>query len=257
MTGLPEKRTGSGGIRASRGGDRLTSWLLLAGIVGSGAFVASVVATSLVTPGYDDVGEAISQLAARGRPHAAIAECGMAAFGVLTMAFACGLRRRLPAGRWSVCACASLALFGLAAFGCAAFREMIETVPVHDWQGTAHMLSGRVAAVGLVVGAFAVSRAVAPRTGWRWVSLGSMAVSGIGVVAGLVFTLSLAVAVTGLVQKGFLAVYVLWMSWIAERALRSVPGVRRVDRGALRRRVSAGRRVRPRVARWMPVGENV
>lgn len=236
-----EEREGSSG-RGAWARERVTSWLLRAGIVGSGAFVASVVATSLVTPDYSNVGDAISQLAARGRPHPAIVETGMAAFGLLTMAFACGLRRRLPAGGWSICAWASLVVFGLATVGCAAFREMIETSPVHDWQGTAHMLAGRVAAGGLVLGAFAVSRAVADRAEWRGVSPGSMALSGVGVVAGLVFTLSLAVSVTGLVQKAFLAVYLLWMTWIAERALGARPRRRiTVARPAVRLARARGR----------------
>lgn len=218
---MRRRSAGSTGYRAMRRGDWLTSWLLLAGIAGAVALTAAIVVGSLETPHYDNVGDAISQLAARGRPHPAVVEWGMAVFGLLTVAFACGLRRRLQQGLWSIGASASFALLGLAAFGCALFREPIETSPVDDWEHTAHMVSGRVAAGALILGAFAVSRAVAGRSGWRWVSVGSVALAGVGLFAAIAFTLSLEVSLTGLLQKGFLGLFLLWIVWVVERAMRA------------------------------------
>jgi hypothetical membrane protein len=181
------------------------------GVLAPAAFVGAWLVAGLLTPGYDPVDQAISQLAREGAPTRALMTGGLIAFGLLLPVWAAVLAGRLCSR--PVQAAATVA--GLATLAVAALPL------TRDPGGAQDLLHAVAAGIGYVAMALTPLLAVSPlrRAGHPGAAAAS-AVVGVTSAAALVGTL-LAADVSGALQRLGLGVVDAWHLVVAVRVLRA------------------------------------
>lgn len=177
------------------------------GVAGPVAFVAAWVAAGVLTPGYDPVEQAISQLARERAATAPLMTAGFAVFGLLVPVYAAGLGRvlRSPAVR------AAATVSGLATLAVAALPlSRAGARPVDTWHAVA-------AGTGYLGQALAPLLAARVLPGAR----DRLASYAVGAVAAACLVGSVALPdLTGLLQRTGLTVVDTWFVVAALRLRR-------------------------------------
>lgn len=197
-----------------------TATLALGGLLGPVAFAAVVAVAAALEPGYSHVAQAISELGGVEATRPLLQNANFLATGVLTLAFAAALAQRFPAHRG---AAALVALFALSSTiangllpcdaGCAG------RTPV----GLAHNVTGMAGFVAAIAGMLRYARVWRTEAGWERFARFT-AGAGFVALAGLVgFVVTKAAAlesVDGLLQRVFVAAFLLWIFATAWRLRR-------------------------------------
>ena len=176
---------------------------LACGFLAPLAFIGAWLAAGALTPAYDPVRQAISQLARVGASHRPLMTAGFVAFGLLAPLFGLAAARGLgaPALRWSI---------GAAGFG----TLLVAVFPLgaHDDLHAASALLGYV------------GQAASPLLGARALHGRARAASyAVGVASALALTASVVAAPTGLWQRTGLTLVDVWYALVALHLLRRSP----------------------------------
>lgn len=168
-------------------------------------------------PGYDPRQQYVSELAATDAPNAVPMIAAFLALGLLTLAFAVGLRRTLGGGAVALGGTALVALFGLGSIGGGLFRcdpGCGGTSPAN----VAHTVSAH-----LGLGALVLATLVLPvRFGRdrRWAGLRAYSWLTGGIALAIFVRGFAAFGGVGLGQRLFLGTLFLWLAVVALRLLR-------------------------------------
>jgi Protein of unknown function (DUF998) len=209
----------------------MTRLMLACGIVGPSLFVVVAMIEGATRPGYSAWRNYVSQLSTGDSGWIQIAN--FLACGLLTLAFAAGLRRVMPYGRGSVWGPVLLGVFGLGLIVAGVFpSDPILGYPpgtqrtgAQTTQGFLHNIAGLAVFSAVAAACFVLARRFAGDPEWRGWPAYSVAS---GFVIGVFFVASLAAAaldeqgivsigLAGLLQR--ISIVVGW-GWVALLALR-------------------------------------
>jgi hypothetical membrane protein len=178
---------------AAQGGDRLTRWLLMGGVVGPALFVVVLLVEGATRPGYSAWHQFGSELSLSSQGWEQVANFLMC--GLLCLGFAAGLRRALGRGKGAVAGPLALAVFGAALIAAGIFKTDpglgyppgVPALTSPTPHGAVHALAGLFAFVSLGVACFALARRFAGDARWRgWAAYSIL--TGVVVVLSLVFS---------------------------------------------------------------------
>lgn len=180
-----------------------------AGIVGPVAYVAIWAMAGMVTPDYDPVSQAISELGAVGAPTRGAMSTGFVVFGLLALPFAVALRRGLPGdGRP---AAASAVVCGLATVGAAVFPCTAGCPgPGATMTDTGHSVVAVVGYLALMATPLLVARQLRGQDRWRGFARWSLACGLVGSALMAAWALGLFGAAGGAAQRTFNTLADVW-----------------------------------------------
>jgi len=208
--------------------------LLSCGIIGGPLFVATFLVEGATRANYDPLRHPVSSLALGDSGWTQTANFVVA--GLLTLAFAAGLRRALRPGKGSTLGPLLVGVWAVGLLGAGAFpTDPVSGYPPgapdrlsgHSWHGALHDLFSGPAFVALAAACFVFGRRFAARgeRGWTLYS----AVSGL--VFAIAFVLSSAgfgqaaglVDLAGLLQRVAVVVGFGWLTLLAVQVLGGLP----------------------------------
>lgn len=186
----------------------MTETLLIIGVVTTVIFLATVIVEGRSRRGYDPVYHTASELSLGNRGWIQIAN--FLQMGVGMIAFALGMNRALDAVAGPVL----LAIFGLGSIASGAFvPDALRGYPPEasegvTWHGQVHNAVGPV----MFIAIFAAALTVAGRVEGAWqVYTVLTAVFGLALTVWTAVSFQRDSAHTGLVQRGLLLVYLMWI----------------------------------------------
>ncbi len=205
-------------------GKRGSALLVAAGVLGPVLFWLVVIIDGATKPGYDARRHFISELALGERGW--VQSTNFIVVGVLTIAFAAGLRRLFPTGRASIFGPLLVGFVGLGLAASGVFRTDPANYPVKadaaqgTTSGAIHGLAFVVVVGSVIAACFVLARRFRQEPTWRGYGMYSV-ITGILVPAWLVV---LVVAgddrpYTGLLQRALVATFFGWLAVIAARAV--------------------------------------
>jgi hypothetical membrane protein len=149
-------------------GQRLTiwvSWAAWAGVIGPVLFTAAFLAQEASRRGeYDPIAEPVSALEAG--PNGWIQQLNFVVFGLLTIAFAVGLQRGLPATRAGIGGSALLFVSGIGLLLAAAFPLFEDPAGV-SYDPGGHVVAGATFFLSSALGLIIISRCLVRDPRWR------------------------------------------------------------------------------------------
>lgn len=199
--------------------DRRRRVLAACGVLAPLQFTLAWVVLGATRPGYDPRRQYISELAAVGAPDAGPMIAAFLTLGLLTLAFAHGLRRALGGGGAALAGTALIAVFGLGSLGSGLFRcdpGCGGSSPAN----TAHTVSAHLGLGALVLATLVLSVRFGRDRRWSGLSIYSR-LTGVGAFAIFVRGFA-AFGGVGLGQRLFIATLFLWLAVVALRLLHLV-----------------------------------
>lgn len=193
---------------------------LLAGVVGPALFWLVVIVDGLTKPGYDARTQTISELALGERGW--VQSANFIVLGLLTVAFAAGLRYLFSVGRASVFGPPLIALFGLGfvASGIFPTDQPHGGATVMTTSGVIHDLAFLVLLVAIIAACFVFARRFRHDLNWRGYGLYSIITGFLVPLLLIAFVVQgQGAPVAGVSQRILVAVFVLWVELVALRAL--------------------------------------
>ncbi|GGM07987.1 DUF998 domain-containing protein [Dactylosporangium sucinum] len=192
---------------------RVTRSLLGYGVLAGPVYVTVALAQALTRDGFDLTRHAWSLLALG--PLGWIQTLNFVLAGMMSAAFAAGLRRALPGARWAP---RLVAVYGASLFAAAAFEA--DPAPAADgavtvsWHGMLHLAAGAVGFTALTIAAFAVGKRLLPRFS---------RITGVVLLAGFACVAAGGGAVwANLVFTGAIVLTWAWMSVVAVKLYKTV-----------------------------------
>ncbi len=193
----------------------------LCGVIAPIFFALMVIVEGFLVPSYSHMTQQVSDLGAYTLygSYALLQNLNFCVFGILVVAFAMGLRQELPASKAMT---VTLGLFGAMFFLLGFFPD--EPIP---WPAAAHYLIAWAGGFSILLSEFFSWRRLrSPRADERgvWTKYGSFSLVSL-VLAVISFTLFAAFGqpgspVTGLLQRVFMVVLLLWTEVMALKLLR-------------------------------------
>ena len=174
--------------------------------------VASLVTATALTPGYSSISDTVSQLAVDGTPRPWVLAVGLLSAGSMLGAFAWALHRRLADRVAARTVGILIAVSGIAVGATGLVRDdpNLPHGPA-TLSGIVHGSLASIAFAALMLALFRlvpVFRAESPST--RLASL-SIWIGATCAVVGMVFELQVVQPIEGLLQRAFVALFVVWM----------------------------------------------
>jgi hypothetical membrane protein len=159
---------------------RSTVLLAWAGIIGPVLFTAAFLAQeAFLVDGYSPLAEPVSALEAQ--PHGWVQQINFVVFGLLTIAFAVGLRRGLQPTRAGAVGPALFVVSGVGLLGAAIFPLRKDAGVTY--QAAGHVVAGTAFFLGSALALILVSRRLARDPRWRSLATYTLA-AGVATVAG-------------------------------------------------------------------------
>ena len=183
------------------------------GLLAPVLFVAAIGLFGAMHPGYSHLTKAVSELGARGAPHAlAWNVIGFVGVGTMIVVFAWGLFR--STGSWSALGWVSISGIGFAASGVfpADMNDLASPL------SRLHMMASFLSFGAFLAGAFMLSWRLARRPGWRPAAVAS---GIIGMLAFVTMPLRELDVPPGLAQRITFALYFMWIAVLALALWRS------------------------------------
>ena len=165
----------------TRRAGRRSGWTTASGL-GAAVLNCAFVLQGLTPATLDPTDSLVSELEAGNQPGSGLFRLASLLFGLVTVAFAAGLRRRLPPGRAGVAGCWALAVFGLSSvvdslvpLECAPSADercrRLEASGPLSWFHDGHTYSGVVGLLAVLASLLLLGRHLEGRPGWRRASL--------------------------------------------------------------------------------------
>lgn len=198
---------------------RTKPWPALAGIIGPIAFAITFTILGFVRNGYSPKREHISDLGATGTDLAILQDINFIIAGLLILVLAIGMFRLSEFGKGAKTGSGFVAIIGLGLVGSGIFSADPRDLQESTSAGGLHDLFGIIAFLSAFIAMFVMSRSLPRDKYWRALRMPSL-VWGIVTFALLVLfiasdpvdnTSSDLVSWTGVIQRAFVGVFLLWI----------------------------------------------
>ena len=197
-----------------------TRWLLLCGAAAPPVVGLFIIVASLVTPGYSQLSDTISQLGAWGRPHPWVMNAGFIVYAMLIIGFAYGLYRRLGRGTGAKAIWFLLAVYCVGIILVAIFQDDLKTPnEVSTLEGTLHSVFAQIAFFAMVIGMMIFARVVYRDPAWRGFTQFTIAVVVLNLVISMPFIFEVSRSIEGALQRSFMGISLVWLEAVSLRAL--------------------------------------
>ena len=192
-------------------------------------FATVIAVFGFVRDDYSHVKHHISQLGATGAPQAWVQNVNFVVTGLLIIAFAIGLYRAVGTGKAGKIGSALIVLVGVGAAGPGLFPEdMIPVPPEPTFSDSMHNMFSLLAFLAVIIAVIILSRSLPRDDVWQRYRPYSL-ITGIGAFALLVLAglsgpeeggVSALEPWTGLLQRLFVGVWLLWIEVMAIKLFR-------------------------------------
>ena len=168
------------------------------------------------TPGYNHITDTVSELSEQGSSSPELMTAGFISYGVLVVGFAYALYLRLRHGFRAHIAWFMLTLYGICMVLAGAFRDTPGTEhALLNPEGIVHNAAIITSCFAFLLGMWAFAGSVYKRPSWfgfTWFTIGA---SFIGLVLSIVFTVQSYVPASGLLQRAFYLVLLIWIETVS------------------------------------------
>jgi hypothetical membrane protein len=208
--------------------DRAVAWACAAAPF---VVVATIALATRLTPSYSSVSDTLSQLAVAGRPHPELIGIALLVSGTMLVGFGWALHRRVVDRRRATTIGVAMGIAGVAVVGAAIVHD--DPNGPHGpatLTGAIHGSLASVAFLALILALFTFARAARAEPGQRRLVVLSLQIGVACAVVGAIFEIQVVQQVEGLLQRVFIALFVVWMELVIFRYLLP-PGPRTDARG--------------------------
>jgi len=194
--------------------------LAMCGVVAPLALIISVIAGALVTPGYSQLSETISQLSSQDSPHPEFMITGFVTYGLLMIGLACELSRSLRPHRHAKIVRLSLMVHGIGfLLGGVLRADPTAAHIVRTPMGIMHNVSVFFGCLALVFGMFTFARIASYNTAWRVFAKFSFVVISLVLAVFFISQLPAAACIDGLLQRLYGTPPLIWVELVSIRYL--------------------------------------
>jgi len=192
------------------------------GVLAPVIYALVIFVLGLLTPGYSQITQLMSELGETGAPFALVMNLGgFLLLGILLIAFSFGLYASLPPSRAGCAGAVLVMIAGLTYAGEATFSCDIGCLAVTT-AGSLHLLIGEIAVIVAILASFALAIAMRKDPRWKGYWQCSLATGVLVILLLSLFTVF--PTGQGAVQRLVVGVILLWMLAIARQAYRILSG---------------------------------
>jgi hypothetical membrane protein len=182
----------------------------------------SILAATLVTPGYSHVTDTISHLGGREGPRPWVFNTGFFLGGLLVWGFAYGFARQFGASTWGKLLTALLVINATTAIFAAIFESTWGAAPLDASVvgDSIHEIAARASFTALTTAMVLFPVVVWQRPEWRGVLWLFLALAISAVLFGLLFLFEVFAEYSGVIQRVFFAMCCIWLEVVSIQSLR-------------------------------------
>jgi hypothetical membrane protein len=208
--------------------DTVNRGAVAAGLLATPFYLTLIIVLGALEPGFSHRTALMSMLGGVPGLRGLIFNFGVAATGVLVIAFARGLLRRLPSAWTAKVGAALLAIGGLGLIGAGAFhcnQDCRNILAEPDFVGRLHIVASLLAGIGTGLAPFFVWMAIRSGTAWKDFAKPTLVAAILANLPGITFWITLSTgfrlySVEGLIQRAGLVVVLVWVFLAAMRLWR-------------------------------------
>ena len=180
------------------------------------------------SPGYSHITDTVSKLSEQGSPNPEIMTAGFISYGVLITGFAYALYLRLRRGVRAHAAWFALTLYGVSMILGGVFQDSpIQDNAALNTEGVLHNAAIITSCLALLIGMWMFAGNVYRRPSWSGFTRFTIAASFVGLILSIVFAFQTSVPASGLLQRAFYLVLLLWVEvvaiWLLRLSFRRAP----------------------------------
>ena len=185
------------------------------GVIAPIIFAAGIAIAGSAQDGYSHVDQKISELGGTGAVDPWIQNLNFYMMGLLVVGFAAALHRSIDNGRGSIVGPAFIAVFGISSAGLNGIFHCDASCEGLTAAGKLHLVTGVAGFLSMIIGLFVVRRRMVGTEIWRgWAryTLVTASLSVVGLIAFIAVDSDLESTIAGLVQRLFVALFLLWLA---------------------------------------------
>jgi hypothetical membrane protein len=178
--------------------------------------IAFILLAGHFSPGYSHITDTVSMLSEQGSPNPELMTAGFISYGVLIIAFAYALYLRLRHGFRAHVAWFALTLYGISMILAGVFQDS----PVGDnatlnTEGVLHNAAIITSCLAMLIGMWMFAGSVYRKPSWFGFTWFTIAASFVGLVLSVVFVVQTHVPASGLLQRVFYLVLLMWVEVVS------------------------------------------
>ena len=194
----------------------VTRILALGGIIAPPLMITLIFVAAAGTPGYSHINDTISKLSEQGSASPEIMTIAFIAYGILIIGFAYALYIHLRHGFRAHIAWVAFMIYGLCMVLAGLYQDIPggEGVPLNP-EGIAHNAVIITSCISFLFGMWAFAGSVYRRPSWFGFTWFTVIASFIGLIFSIIFAVQSYVPASGLLQRIFYLVLLIWIEIIS------------------------------------------
>lgn len=194
----------------------ISRFLSLCGILAPFVIVIIILVAAHQTPGYSHINDTISKLSGQGSQTPGLMTAGFISYGVLVMGFSYALYMRLKHGIKAHIAWLAMMLYGICMILAGIFQDIPggKDVPLNP-EGAVHNAAIITSCLSFLLGMWMFAGSVYKRPAWFGFTWFTIVASFIGLALSIIFAVQSYVPASGLIQRLFYAVIIVWIEIVS------------------------------------------
>ena len=186
--------------------------LAFCGMLAPPFIVTIITIAGLLTPGYNHLTHTISSLSDQGSAHPGLMMTGFIIYGLLIICFACALYLGLRRDNKARITWFALTLYGV----CMVFAGVFQDSPgALNTEGTLHNIAVITSCFAFLIGMWMFAGCVYKRPSWFGFTWFTIVASFLGLVLSIIFITPSQLPVSGLLQRFFYLVMLIWIEVVS------------------------------------------
>ena len=195
--------------------------LSFCGIIAPPTIIIIIITAGLLTSGYNHLTDTISSLSDQGSESPELMTAGFIIYGVLIIGFSYALYLRLRHGIKAYIAWFTLTLYGICMILASVFQDSPSANNTAlNTEGILHNAAIITSCFSILIGVWMFAGSVYKRPSWFGFTWFTIAASFMGLVLSIIFIVQSHVPVSGLLQRFFYCVLLIWIEMVSIRLFR-------------------------------------
>lgn len=188
----------------------------LFGILAPPTIIIIIIVAGLLTPGYNHLTDTISTLSDQASASPSLMTAGFVAYGILIIGFSYALYLHLRHGIKAYVAWFMLTLYGICMILAGVFRDSPGTNhSALNTEGIVHNAAIITSCLAMLFGMWMFAGSVYKKPSWFGFTWFTIAASFMGLVLSVIFLVQSHVPVSGLLQRLFYCVILIWIETVS------------------------------------------